>query len=296
MSSRYRDLFVSASDGLRLYARDYGPDAQRRPAGRLPAGPCPDVRGFSRARRALSTRRRPTRAGFCRLDYRGRGRSEWDKDWRNYDVRVELDDTLQVLTAAGIEQGRLRRHLARRPDHHGPERGPSGVSLRGAVLNDVGPVIEAKGLVRIKGYVGKLPSPRDFAGRRRDPEADLRMRNFPAYTDEQWEAMARGTWREAKNGACPQLRSEPDEDAGSDRSRDAPAGSLAAVRGTEALSGPGIRGSEFRPAVGRDAPGDAAAHPRLKAVTVPVRATRRPSTATSTETIRAVRRRGRGPV
>jgi len=26
MSGRFRDLFVSAADGLRLYARDYGPD------------------------------------------------------------------------------------------------------------------------------------------------------------------------------------------------------------------------------------------------------------------------------
>ena len=37
------------------------------------------------------------------LDYRGRGRSDWDRDWRRYDIRVELDDVLQVLTAAGIE-------------------------------------------------------------------------------------------------------------------------------------------------------------------------------------------------
>jgi hypothetical protein len=27
----------------------------------------------------------------------------YDKDWKNYDIRVELDDLMQVLTAAGIE-------------------------------------------------------------------------------------------------------------------------------------------------------------------------------------------------
>src|SRR5918995_1898780 len=31
--------------------------------------------------------------------------------------------------------------------------------IRGAVLNDIGPGIEGKGLARIRGYIGKLPPP-----------------------------------------------------------------------------------------------------------------------------------------
>ena len=42
------------------------------------------------------------------------------------------------------------------------------------VLNDIGPVIEGKGIARIKGYVGKLPPPRDYAEAGADPATDLR--------------------------------------------------------------------------------------------------------------------------
>src|SRR3954469_1440083 len=147
MSSSYRDLFVSAADGLRLYARDYGPDA----GGALPvvclSGLARSSEDFHDLARALSSdEARPRRV--LSLDYRGRGRSEWDRDWRNYDVRVELDDTLQILTAAGVEEavfvGTSRGGLI--------AMGLSAVRpalLRGVVLNDVGPVIESGGLVRI---------------------------------------------------------------------------------------------------------------------------------------------------
>ncbi len=191
--SSYRDLFVSAADGLRLYARDYDPG---RP-GALPVVCLPGLartsEDFHDLAEALSADPvRPRR--LLSLDYRGRGRSEWDRDWRNYDVRVELNDVLQVLTAAGIEKaifvGTSRGGLitmalsAARP-----------TILAGVVLNDVGPVLEAGGLKRIRGYVGKLPSPRTMQ------EAAQILRQisgpgFPRYTDHQWEKMARGTWRE----------------------------------------------------------------------------------------------------
>jgi pimeloyl-ACP methyl ester carboxylesterase len=197
MSNSYRDLFVSAADGLRLYARDYGPDT----GGGLPvvclSGLARSSEDFHELVQILSGDEiRPRRV--LSLDYRGRGRSEWDKDWRNYDVKVELNDTLQVLTAAGIEKavfvGTSRGGLitmalsAARP-----------TLIAGAVLNDVGPVLEAEGLRRIKGYVGKLPTPRTL----QEGAQILRQVSgpqFPGFTDQQWDAMARGTWREGETG------------------------------------------------------------------------------------------------
>ncbi|MBM6594336.1 alpha/beta fold hydrolase [Microvirga pudoricolor] len=193
VTSPYRDLFVSAADGLRLYARDYGPVAGDALPVVCLSGLSRNSSDFHALALALSQdSRRPRRV--LALDYRGRGRSEWSPDWQQYDVRVELNDTSQVLIAAGIEKavfvGTSRGGLiimalgALRPD-----------VLAGAVLNDVGPAISPEGLRRIRGYVGKLPQPGTFA----EAAEVLRTMSggqFPNKTGAEWEALARGTWSE----------------------------------------------------------------------------------------------------
>jgi pimeloyl-ACP methyl ester carboxylesterase len=194
MNEGYAELFVSASDGLRLFARDYGPGgASALPVVCLP-GLARSSADFHALALALSRdERRPRRV--LSLDYRGRGRSEHDPDWRRYDVRVELDDVLQVLAATGIAHAVFV----------GTSRGgiiAMGISaarpalLRGAVLNDIGPVIEGKGLMRIRGYVGKLPQPADQA-QAIEILKNLMSAQFSAATDEDWQDYARGTWIEA---------------------------------------------------------------------------------------------------
>jgi pimeloyl-ACP methyl ester carboxylesterase len=65
----------------------------------------------------------------------------------------------------------------------------------GAVLNDIGPVIERGGLLRIKGYVGKLKQPRDLDDAA-DLVRDLFGAQFPNLTQEDWRAWAINTWEE----------------------------------------------------------------------------------------------------
>jgi pimeloyl-ACP methyl ester carboxylesterase len=195
MSDTYRDLFVSAADGLRLYARDYDPGI----AGALPvvclSGLTRSSEDFHPLAVALSREAaRPRRV--LSLDYRGRGRSDWDPAWRNYDVKIELNDVLQVLTAAGVAKaifvGTSRGGLITMALSAGRP-----TLIAGMVLNDIGPVLEAKGLMRIRGYVGKLPTPRTT----QEAVQILQQASgaeFPAFTDEQWQALVRVTWREVE--------------------------------------------------------------------------------------------------
>jgi pimeloyl-ACP methyl ester carboxylesterase len=128
------------------------------------------------------------------VDYRGRGKSDYDRNPANYSLQMELADLIAVLTALGIGRaafvgtsrgGILAMLLAvARP-----------TAIAGCVLNDIGPVIELEGLMRIKGYVGKLPHPASF----REAADALRRRfgsHFPKWDDADWLALARRTFKE----------------------------------------------------------------------------------------------------
>lgn len=187
--------FITAPDGLKLHLRVHGVPSAALPVVCLP-GLARTVADFDTIAAALSRDPQQPRQVFA-LDSRGRGRSEHDRNPANYNLAVELNDVLAVLVAAGIERavflgtsrgGLLTILLASaRP----------GV-MAGAILNDIGPVIEAKGLMRIKGYVGKLPQPRDH-----DEGAEILRRlfdgQFPALTAADWLTTSQRTW-EARNG------------------------------------------------------------------------------------------------
>jgi pimeloyl-ACP methyl ester carboxylesterase len=138
------------------------------------------------------------------LDYRGHGQSEYDRNPNNYTFPVELADLSAVLTALEIPPaifvgtslgGILAMMLALvRP-----------TAIAGVILNDIGPIIEPQGLLRIKlrikGYVGKLP--RNF-----EEGAEflrcLLLAQFPKLSPQDWIAFAQRTWREHGGGLVPE--------------------------------------------------------------------------------------------
>jgi pimeloyl-ACP methyl ester carboxylesterase len=192
-ADEFSSIFVSAADGLKLHARCIGPPA-------LPGMPVVCLPGLTRtaedfdvlARALAADASRPRRV--LALDYRGRGRSGYDPDPRNYSVPVEVADIIAVITALkalpaifiGTSRGGILAMVLAsiRRD-----------AVAAVVLNDIGPVIEPAGLMRIKGYVGNLPQPKDYD----DAAAMLRRlfgAQFPTLGEQDWLASARRAFKD----------------------------------------------------------------------------------------------------
>jgi pimeloyl-ACP methyl ester carboxylesterase len=186
--------FVAAADGLRLHIRDYGGAA----AGRSPVVCLPGLArtaaDFDRLAMRLSAAGRRVAA----LDYRGRGRSNRDLDWRNYNLGVESADISKTLDELGISRG-IFIGVSRGGLHIMALAAASSTLLDAAVLVDIGPVIETKGLERIRSYVGKLPAPTSWPAAVEMVQTILGPR-FSGLAPEDVEAYARLTLKE-RNGA-----------------------------------------------------------------------------------------------
>jgi pimeloyl-ACP methyl ester carboxylesterase len=188
----WQDRYVTASDGLRLHARQYGlHTAPGIPVVCLP-GLSRTIADFDALAPALTTGSDPGRRVIA-IDSRGRGLSDYDSNPENYNLAVELADVVTVLTVLEVEPAIFV----------GSSRGGiltmlMGVAhpsaLAGVVLHDIGPVIEPPGLARIKSYLGKMPQPRTLAEGAEILER-LFASQFPKLTTEQWHAAAHRTWR-----------------------------------------------------------------------------------------------------
>jgi pimeloyl-ACP methyl ester carboxylesterase len=191
----FESRFLSAHDGLRLHVREYGSRLDAGTPVVCLAGLTRNSADFGPLASALSAGVRGPKRRVLALDYRGRGLSEYDRDWKNYSLDVENKDLLSVLTAMeinaaifiGTSRGGLHTMLlsAMRP-----------AVIRGAVLNDIGPVVEPRGMARIRGYVGKLPEPRSLAGAV-DLLKEIMGERFDGLSDADWEAYARMTFADS---------------------------------------------------------------------------------------------------
>ena len=192
----FEDFWYSSTDGLKLHARVYGAPNARLPVICLP-GLTRNAADFHELAIHLSSHPEQPRQVVA-FDYRGRGRSAYDPNWRNYDVLIETGDILAGLTALDIAHGAFI----------GTSRGGLIVmvlaamrpaALKAVVLNDIGPVADGAGLAQIRSYLERAPKPRSMG----DAIAIQRTANgqaFPALSDADWERLVRAIYREEKGG------------------------------------------------------------------------------------------------
>lgn len=188
----WTDGFWWSRDGLRLHYRDYDGPAEKPPILCLP-GLTRNARDFAAVADRL--------AGEWRLilvELRGRGESAYAKDPLTYAPLTYLQDIEALIEQLGLKRfvafgtslgGLLTMLLAAT----GAER------LAGALLNDVGPVLNPAGLERIRTYVGKGGSwPTWLHAARAISETNGGA--YPHYSLEQWLEMAKRLCRLTRSG------------------------------------------------------------------------------------------------
>jgi pimeloyl-ACP methyl ester carboxylesterase len=134
---------------------------------------------------------------LIRLDARGRGDSDFDPDWTHYTLPVECRDAVELLDHLDLDRAAIL----------GTSRGglaAMGLAasvkdrLLGVALNDVGPVLDKRGLDVIMGYIGRNPAAPTHA-----QAAAAMARAFPEFEgvpDSRWMEEAVKHYRATDDG------------------------------------------------------------------------------------------------
>lgn len=187
--TNYSDNYFTNPDGLKQYYRDYnhvGDDA--------PVVLCmPGLTRNSRDYEGIADHMAKT----CRVisvEQRGRGNSDWDPDPTRYRPDVYVSDMMALLTHLGVKEiiafgtslgGLMTIMMAAM--HPG--------TVKGAIINDIGPEIDPAGITRIKSYVGKGTPPKDWA-QAIGAVKFANARVYPKFTDDEWEWFTRKLYDE----------------------------------------------------------------------------------------------------
>lgn len=138
--SEFAEKFLTTRDGRTLYIRDYPNSSERTPVICIP-GVQSTLRCFDFIAAHMAKRRRV----LC-LDLRGRGRSDYDSDPKNYSLKTEAEDVLELVKRSGLKKAVLL----------GSSRGGLAALalasrtplVAGLILNDMGAQMEADAMYR----------------------------------------------------------------------------------------------------------------------------------------------------
>jgi pimeloyl-ACP methyl ester carboxylesterase len=188
----WSDGYWWSNDGLRLHYRDYAGDASR------PAIICiPGLTRNARDFEGVAARLKGDWRVIC-VDLRGRGESAQAKDPMTYVPLTYLQDMEALLAELKLERfvlfgtslgGLITMLMAA----SGKER------IAGALLNDIGPVMEARGLEHIRSYVGRSQNWPTWLHAAR-ALAEAQQDRYPDWALDDWLLYAKRVGRLNANG------------------------------------------------------------------------------------------------
>jgi pimeloyl-ACP methyl ester carboxylesterase len=188
----FEDGYWFSGEELRLHYRDYSGPASRSPLICLP-GLTRNARDFEPVAEMLGGKRR-----MIAVDLRGRGESGYARNAMSYVPLTYVQDVDALLrqidpkgfVLLGTSLGGLVSMLL----------APMWMSkVKGIILNDIGPEIGAKGLERIRSYVGQGRSFDTWMHAARTM-AEANGDVYPAYGLDEWLRFAKRTCKLTNNG------------------------------------------------------------------------------------------------
>ncbi|HEU4957585.1 MAG TPA: alpha/beta hydrolase [Sphingomicrobium sp.] len=188
----WTDRFWYSAEGLRLHYRNYEGPRDKPPILCIP-GLTRNARDFE----PVADRY----AGDWRViivELRGRGMSDFDPDPSHYAPHYYVADLLKLLDQEGIADavfmgtslGGICTMLLASTDAD---------RIAGAMLNDIGPVIDQAGIDRIGGYVGREVR-FDSWDQAIDALSERNREVFPKWKRDQWERYTRRILHETSDG------------------------------------------------------------------------------------------------
>lgn len=134
---------------------------------------------------------------LIKMDYRGRGQSDFDPNWSNYNLQIEGRDVMELLAHLGLSQAAIL----------GTSRGgliAMGLAaavkdtLLGVALNDIGPALETGGIDFIMTYLGRNPAAKTHA----EAAAALQhvFSDFKGVPAERWMREAQKNYTQTDDG------------------------------------------------------------------------------------------------
>jgi pimeloyl-ACP methyl ester carboxylesterase len=192
MSHQYREFTFRSADDLKLFCREYRPPS--------PAGMVICLPGLTRNSRDFVSLgvHLALRYRVLTPDLRGRGLSDRDPNWANYQPAVYYQDVMRLITGESREPvavigtslgGILAMALA----------ATAPAQVAGIVVNDVGPEVSPEGLARIGQYVGLRPPPGTWMEAVAQAKANYASA-LPDIDEAAWLDYAKACYREDSHG------------------------------------------------------------------------------------------------